>query len=312
MMRPESESSMAKVAVVVVSWNTRALLEECLESILATTAGQSVEIVVVDNASTDGTREMLSDRHPRVQLIANDRNEGFSRANNQAARAIGSDYLLLLNSDARLLPQSLQEMVHLLDLEPAAAVVGAQLLNPDGTFQASCSSFPGLLQEFLILTGLGRLLKGREYPSQGPDEERGARRVDYIEGACLLARRQAYLQVGGMDETYFMYSEEVDLCYSVKRAGWDVWYQPAARVIHLGGASSRHRATAREADLYRSRIQFFRKYRGPFQAALLKGLIYSVTLAKQPLHAALRTLSGGRRGRAVVGWRELRASLREV
>jgi hypothetical protein len=303
---------MTKLTVVIVTWNTRALLEECLESIRATTSDMDVETIVVDNASTDGTREMLSSRYPQTRLIVNDRNVGFARANNQAAMASDSEFLLLLNSDARLLPRAASEMLRLTTEEPGAAIVGAQLLNPDGTFQASHSRFPGVFQEFLILSGLGRLMRGRHFPSHGPEEGQGAQRVDYVEGACLLARRQAYLQVGGLDEGYFMYSEEVELCYAMKRAGWDAWYQPTARVVHLGGASSRQRATAREADLYRSRVRFFRRHHGPFQTALLKSMIYAITLGKQPLHAALRALSGGRRGRTVVGWRELRASLRGV
>jgi hypothetical protein len=296
---------------VIVTWNTRDLTAESVQSVLSNAAGQASEIIVVDNASTDGTAEMLAERFPSVRMIRNQHNLGFAVANNQGAAASASEVLLLLNSDARLLPGALPAMLEILEREPRAAVVGARLVNADGSFQASHSRFPNLVREFLILSGLGRMLLGRRYPSRGPETERGPQVVDYVEGACLLVRWQAYQDVGGLDTNYFMYSEDVDLCYTLQREGWQVWYQPAAAVIHLGGASSRTRPAGREADLYRSRMRFFRKHYGRGQAAALRLMIYALTMLKQVLHAVLRTVSGGRRGRLVVGWRELRASLRE-
>jgi len=299
------------VSVVIVTWNTRDLTGESVQSVLSNAAGQVSEIIVVDNASTDGTAEMITERFPAVRVLRNGRNVGFAAANNQGAAASASEVLLLLNSDARLLPGALAAMVEILEREPRAAIVGARLVSADGSFQASHSRFPNLMREFLILSGLGRLLLGRRYPSRGPETERGPQVVDYVEGACLLVRRQVYQGVGGLDASYFMYSEEVDLCYALRREGWQVWYQPAAVVVHLGGASSRTRPAGREAALYRSRVRFFRKHYGRGQAAVLKLMIYSLTMLKQVLHAVLRAATGGRRGRQVVGWRELQASLRE-
>lgn len=307
----ESGSRVTHVTVVIVTWNTRDLTAESVQSVLSNAAGLVSESIVVDNASTDGTAELLARRFPAIRLIRNERNLGFAVANNQGADASASEALLLLNSDARLLPGALPAMLEVLDREPQAAMVGARLVNADGSFQASHSRFPNLVREFLILSGVGRLLLGRRYPSHGPEAERGPQVVDYVEGACLLVRRQVYQDVGGLDAGYFMYSEEVDLCYAVRREGWQVWYQPAAAVVHLGGASSLTRATGREADLYRSRVRFFLKHYGRGRAAILKLMIYTLTIMKQLLHAVLRTVSGGRRGRLVVGWRELRASLRE-
>jgi hypothetical protein len=305
-------SQLTGVTVVVVTWNTRDLTAECVQSVLSHAAGQVSEIIVVDNASSDGTAEQLAARFPAVRLIRNQRNVGFAVANNQGATASQSETLLLLNSDALLLPGALPALLEVLGREPRAAVVGARLLNADGSFQASHSRFPNLLREFLILTGLGRLLLGRRYPSRGPETDRGAQIVDCVEGACLLVRRNAYLEVGGMDTGYFMYSEEVDLCYALQRKGWQTWYQPSAAVMHLGGASSRTRPTGREADLYRSRVRFFLKHYGRGQSTTLKMMIYVLTILKQVAHAVLRVVTGGRRGRVVVGLRELQACLRDA
>jgi N-acetylglucosaminyl-diphospho-decaprenol L-rhamnosyltransferase len=300
------------VSVIVVNWNTCDLLAQCLASILDTRDALDVEVLVVDNASSDGSQAMVRSRFPGVRLIENEENVGFARANNQAMALCRGRYALMINSDAIATPGAIQALVGLADAEPRAGIVGAQLLNPDGSFQASYSPFPTLWREFLILTGLGRLLRGRWYPSRGPMEDKGPRIVDYVEGACLLVRRQATQEVGGLDEGYFMYAEEVDWCYAMKQRGWQVWYQPDARIIHHGGASSRQRRTQREADLYRSRVRFFRKHYGDAAAVGLKMLIYSLTVVKVVVHQALRLISRNRRGRAVVGIRDLSASLRGV
>jgi GT2 family glycosyltransferase len=302
---------MTEVAVVVVSWNTRDLTMGCLQSVQAENGGRVSEVVVVDNASSDGTVLRVAERFPRVRVLRNERNLGFAAANNQGVAACRTQAVLLLNSDAQLLPGALPALLAVLEREPKTAVVGARLVYPDGSFQASHSRFPSLLREFMILSGLGRLLLGRSYPSRGPETERGPQAVDYVEGACLLVRRQAYEAVGGLDPGYFMYAEEVDLCRALRDTGWQVWYQPAAVVVHRGGGSSGSRPTAREADLYGSRVRYFRKHHGRGQAVVLSLMIYITTGWKQVTHSFLRLVTSGRRGRAVVGWRELRAALRE-
>ena len=163
-----------------------------------------------------------------------------------------------------------------------------------------------------MLTGLGRLLHGQWYPSHGPEEDKGPQIVDYVEGACMLVRREAFEEVGGLDESYFMYAEEVDWCYAMRDRDWQVWYQPAARVIHLGGGSSQNRRPQREADLYRSRVQFFRKHHGDRAAWLLKVQIYGLTVIKLFVHRLLCLVTGGRHGRPVVSLRHLAMSLRNA
>ncbi len=288
------------ISVIIVNWNTRALLAQAIQSVLQTAGKLHTEIIVVDNGSTDGSQAMLASRFPLVSLLQNQDNAGFARANNQGAAIARGQYLLLLNSDASLYPNALSAMLEIMQAHPKAGIVGANLRNPDGSFQASHTPFPTLWQEFLILSGLGRALYGTYYPSRGPQETLGPQPVDYIEGACMLIRREPYRALGGMDEGYFMYAEEVDLCYTFRRHGWEVWYQPAARVLHHGGGSSRHRHTAREGDLYQSRVRFFRKNYGDRPAEALKAQIYLLTCLKWAGHNLARALTGGRRGRQVI------------
>lgn len=303
---------MAKVSIIIVNWNTRDLLANCLNSIAATAGDLDLETIVVDNASSDGSPAMMLRQFPHVRLLANQENVGFARANNQAAAASLGRYLLLLNSDAQLWPNALQALLDVAEANPRVGIVGAQLRNADGSFQASHTPFPNLWQEFLILSGIGRRLFGRWYPSRGPDDDRGARPVDYVEGACLLVRREAFDVTGGLDENYFMYAEEVDWCYTLRQKGWQVWYQPAAKVMHLGGGSSQKRRTQQEKNLYCSRVQFFRKHYGDRAAGLLKLQIIILTAIKIVLHRLLRFLSRNHWGRTVVSLTDLVASLREV
>jgi N-acetylglucosaminyl-diphospho-decaprenol L-rhamnosyltransferase len=303
---------MLDLSIIIVNWNTCQMLADCLNCVEATVKGFAYEVIVVDNGSTDGSQAMLGEQFPHVRLIQNQENVGFARANNQAMAVSEGRYALLLNSDALLLDNAAQALIDLAEAQPQAGIVGAQLLNPDGSFQASHTPFPNLWQEFLILSGVGRMLHGRWYPSRGPEEEKGSQMVDYVEGACMLARREAYADAGGLDESYFMYAEEVDLCYAMRNKGWQVWYQPAARVIHLGGGSSRNRRTRREADLYRSRVRFLRQHYGDRAAWLLKLQVYGFTAVKVAVHGSLRWISGGRCGRPVVPLRDLAVALRDV
>jgi N-acetylglucosaminyl-diphospho-decaprenol L-rhamnosyltransferase len=303
---------MLDLSIIIVNWNTCQMLADCLNCVEATVKGFAYEVIVVDNGSTDGSQAMLGEQFPHVRLIQNQENVGFARANNQAMAVSEGRYALLLNSDALLVDNAAQALIDLAEAQPQAGVVGAQLLNPDGSFQASHTPFPSLWQEFMILSGVGRMLHSRWYPSRGPEEEKGSQMVDYVEGACMLARREAYADAGGLDESYFMYAEEVDLCYAMRNKGWQVWYQPAARVIHLGGGSSRNRRTRREADLYRSRVRFLRQHYGDRAAWLLKLQIYGFTAVKVAVHGSLRWISGGRCGRPVVPLRDLAVALRDV
>lgn len=300
------------LSVVIVNWNTRDLLSQCLQSVYET-ASDLVQVLVVDNGSTDGSAEMVRREFPQVQLIENTENVGFACANNQAIRVSQGRYVLLLNSDTQVLPDSLSRAVQFMDEHPGVGIAGGRLLNSDGTFQASYTPFPTLWREYLILSGLGRLLIRETFPSYGPRTEKGAHRIKgYMEGACLIARQEAVEQVGGMDEHIFMYAEDVDWCYRFHQVGWEVWYLPQVTIVHHGGQSSKKRRGRMEAELYRSRVYFFRKHYGRATAFCLKALIYATTVTKMLGHGLARFVTRGRRGRVVTNWRELHLALTSV
>jgi hypothetical protein len=304
---------MTDLSIAVVNWNTGDLLAECLESICKEQGDLDLQIVVVDNGSSDGSVEMLRARFPTVELIVNAENVGFARANNQALSRTAGRYVLLLNSDTQVLPGALEEPVRFMDDHPRAGLASVRLINPDGTFQASYTPFPSLWREFLILSGLGRWLVRAPFPSYGSQVERGAQRISgYVQGAYMLARRAAVEQVGGLDERVFMYAEDMDWCYRFLQQGWAIWYLPEQAVIHYGGASSQRERRRMESVLYGSRVYFFRKHYGPLAAISLKGLIYALTGVKIVVHRTMRLLTGGSRGRIVPGWRELTWAFRQI
>lgn len=300
------------VSILVISWNTCSLLDECIHSVYSTAEGIPVEIIVIDNGSVDGSLDMVATKYPDVVLVQNHENVGFARANNQAAELAHGEYLLLLNSDAQLLPQTLANFVNHAQSHPNMGAAGAQLRYPDGRFQYSHADFPTLWRELLILSTLGRRIFGEWYPSHGPEEETGPKIVDYIHGACMFIPRNIYQAAGGLPEQYFMYAEEVDFCLTLHRMNLQVWYHPLARVLHHGGASSQNRAVDREGDMYQSRVRFMRKYRGNIAAELLKMEIILLTAPKLIYHGAVRKLSRGRYGRPVIPFNRLLARLREV
>jgi N-acetylglucosaminyl-diphospho-decaprenol L-rhamnosyltransferase len=298
------------LSIIIVNWNTRDFLLKCVQSVFESTDNLLYEVIVVDNASSDGSQAMIRGRFPQVRMIENVENVGFVRANNQAMSTCRGRYVLLLNSDAEATHGSLSELVYFMDRHPAAAVVGPRLVNPDFSFQASHTPFPNLTQEFLKLSSIGRRLVRPTYPSFGPQIEKGPQMTDYVEGACLLVRRDAMDRVGKLDERIFMYTEEVDWCYRFVQAGWQVWYIPHAEVIHHGGQSTKMRPGTMEAQLYRSRVYFFKKHYGHCSAWLLKILVYTLTLSKIVINGILRNLTDGSRGRTVPSLRQLHAAMR--
>ncbi len=268
------------LTLILVNWNTRALLLQSLRALPAATGDLRTEIIVVDNASTDGSVEALAQELAPTQVICNDRNVGFATANNQALRIAAGRYALLLNTDTVPQPDSIRRLVAFADAQPRAGMVGAMLLNPDGTFQASYADFPSLHGETLLLLGLARKIKGPHFPNHGPSESRAPRRCDWVQGACLLVRREALRDVGFMDEGYFMYTEETDWCAQCWKAGWEVWYTPDAQVVHYGGQSTAKQPAAKRRMVYFSKVRFFRKQRGALAAIAFSAIIQATSALK--------------------------------
>jgi len=264
------------LSIIIVNWNTRDLLARCLRSIYDTTSNLDFEVVVVDNASTDGSQEMVRQEFSDVSLIANTENLGFAKANNQAIRRNQKRYVLLLNSDTFVRENTIEQVVAFMDAHPEAGMTGCKLLYEDGRLQPSCSTFPTLFTEFCIATGLDKLfpkspLFGKYRMTYWDFDD--VRQVDVILGAFMLVRATAINEVGLMDERYFMYSEEVDWCYQFKEKGWKIYFYPDVEAVHLWGGSIKRIRAKMLIQMYRSRIAFFRKYYGRRSADLLKLIV---------------------------------------
>lgn len=228
------------VSVIVVSWNTRDLLRVCLASV-RDHLGMPAETVVVDNASTDGSPEMVSAEFPAATLIRNDSNLGFGAANNIGMRAARGPTFLLLNSDARLVDGSIGRLVERLHQEPEVGIIGPRLSYEDGRMQASAHRFSSLRLLAFEELGLYKLVprwKASELLLGGYWDHSRERRVDWVVGACMLVRREVFEETGGFDPAIFLYGEEVEWCQRITAAGWQILFSPDAEVIHVGHASS--------------------------------------------------------------------------
>jgi GT2 family glycosyltransferase len=272
----------ALITIVIVNWNTASLLRACLESIRSQNAivhSDAVEVVVVDNASTDESVSMIMAEFPEVKLIRNIRNEGFARGTNQGAQASRGTYLMFLNPDVVLFPACLSYLVEFMDEHPEAGMAGPKLVGSDGSLQTSAYPELTLGREFWRLFHLDRFYPLAIYPLSRW-ETGAAHSVDVVQGACLILRRNAIQQVGLLDEEYFMYTEEVDLCRRLRRAGWGVYWVPEAKALHHGGQSTRLRRLEMFLQLYASKVHFFRKHHGRPYAAAYKLLLALAALPR--------------------------------
>ena len=299
------------VSVLIVNWNVRDLLAECLASLYRDQQPFTFEVWLVDNASTDGSVAVLQERFPQVHLIQNQDNPGFAQGNLQAYTRSSGRYILMLNPDTILEPGALALLYQYLEEHPQTAGVGPDLRNPDSTRQMGCYPFPTLSRELWRLLHLDRLWSYGVYPVERW-ETMDPRSVDVVQGACFLLRRTALEQVGFLDPDYYMYTEEVDLCYRLKHAGWGISWLPAARVIHFGGQSTHQAAEAMFLRLYESKILFFRKHYGDFSAGFYKLILSITAILRIALSPLLLWVKPGRRSetKAIThNYRQLLASI---
>ncbi len=254
------------LSIVIVSFNTREVLRECLERVAKFVSSADTEIFVVDNASADGSARMTAESFPRVKLIESERNVGFAAGNNLALKSASGKYMLLLNSDAFLLENTLEPTIRFMEENPDCGVLGIRLTGRDGKLQPSARKLPDAWNKFLVITGIAskfprsKIFGGPDFSWWNHDE---TKEVGWVPGAYFLTRKDVIDRIGFLDERYFLYYEETDFCLSAKRAGWKVLFYPHAEVIHLGGESSkttRKRMSASGKQLIHLRIKSELRY----------------------------------------------------
>jgi len=263
---------MVDLSIIIVNWNTKEYLLHCIDSILQKKGSIPMEIIVIDNGSRDRSGEEVKRQFPGLRLIENGRNLGFARAVNQGLRVSSGRYLLLLNPDTQLREGAIEKLVSFMESHAEAGVAGAQLLNGDGSKQNSIANFPSLTTELLNKNLLRRLFP-KKFPGKEKDYPEPIE-VDSVIGACMMVRRDVLDQVGLLDEDYFLFLEETDWCYRIKRTGWRIYHVPQAEVYHFQGKSAEAVKKEARVEFYRSRYHFFKKNRGQLQwFFLLMGLI---------------------------------------
>ncbi len=281
------------IDVVIVAYRCEALLRDCLASLFANPPDGELTVRVVDNASGDGTAEMVRREFPQVELTVNPDNAGFSRANNPALARGGAPYALVLNPDTQITPGALQRLVELMEEHPEVGIAGPRLELEDGSLDhASRRSFPTPLSALGHFTGLGRRedASGRLAAYRAPEVESGP--VDAVNGAFMLIRRAALERVGAFDTRYWMYMEDLDLCYRFAAAGWTTWFEPSVTVMHVkAGTSGKHRSLRLNYAFHYGMFRFYRDHYAPHRNPLLNAVVYCGIAARFALAATRNSIA---------------------
>lgn len=260
-----SPSSVPDISVVIVGWNAKHYLDQCLGSLAAAPPRRSMEVLVVDNASSDGTAELIETKFAWVKLISSPENLGFSRGNNLAIRQCQGRYIALVNPDVIVLPNCLDALAEFLDQHPKVGNVGPRVLNPDMTLQISCRHFPTIWNNFCSAAGLSTAFKNSriftgERMCYSPHDQ--TMPVDILVGCFSMIRREAFDAVGLLDENLFMYGDDLDWCRRCWDAGWEVVFYPGAQAIHYGGKTTASYPVRFAVAQQRSVLQYWSKHHG--------------------------------------------------
>ena len=264
------------LSIIIVNWNSAEYVEKCLRSLFANVRGADFEVIVVDNGSFDSCRSMIGNDFPQVRFLQSEENLGFAKANNLGAESAGGRVLLFLNPDTEIINSAVTEMLLAMKSLPQAGIIGCKLLNSDMTLQTSCiQTFPTILNQALDTDVLRRRFPGLSMWGVAPLflDAAGPFEAEVISGACLMIGKQIFEEVGGFSPEYFMYTEDIDLCYKVRRAGYKSYYTAAASIIHYGGGSSLQRRENSYANVQmREAIsRFLKKTRGGPYAFIYRG-----------------------------------------
>ncbi len=271
------------LTVVILNWNTRDDLRLCLSSIQAHPSSFSTEVIVADNASEDGSRELVAEEFPWARLVAHPVNLGFCAGNNRAVPEDPGRYVLFLNPDTKVTECALDLLLKFADANPDIGIIGPKLLNQDGSLQYSCRRFPNLGAGFFRNTPLGRLFPKNRFTQDylmTDWDHASVRDVDWVSGAALLIRREVLQKTGGFDEGFFMYCEDVDLCYRAHELGWRVVYYPDSVIYHLIGRSSDQVPTRATYYFHTSMYRFYKKHYARKTSPLIRPLIIPGLVAR--------------------------------
>jgi GT2 family glycosyltransferase len=281
------------ISVIIVSWNARRFLEECLGTLSAVRFSRAVEIIVVDNASTDGSPEMVEGQFPHVRLIRNGQNLGFAKANNIGIRESTGRYVALVNSDIKVLGNCLDPLADYLDEHPDVGNVGPRIRNRDMTLQSSCRKFPTVWNNFCDATGLYRAFKGSKFFSGEHMffflHDR-ILEVDVLVGCFWMVRRSTFESVGLLDEDFFMYAEDIDWCRRCWGAGWRIVFSPAVEAIHYRAGSSASDRARFAVEQQRAVLQYWAKYHGRLAYSAIRGIMFCGRLVRYLLAEISRLL----------------------
>jgi N-acetylglucosaminyl-diphospho-decaprenol L-rhamnosyltransferase len=290
------------LSIIIINWRSKDFLRKCLASIYANTRDVPFEIIVIDNASFDGSEEMVHREFPEVQFIQSAENLGFARANNLGFDRSKGQNILFLNPDTEVSDGAIRALLAALDSRPDAGIMGCKLLNSDLSVQTSCiQSYPTLLNQVFDADYLRRIFPKSSLWGTQPlyEVQEGPAKVEVVSGACLLIRREAFEKAGLFSETYFMYAEDVDVCYKVKSSGWGVYYLASATVIHHGGQSSSKKTENNFATIMtrESLYNFMKVRRGKLYAVAFRLTLGLAAFCRILMLGSIMVLTLGRFGR---------------